>query len=317
MSVMHAVEFTILKTKTTSFESYYKPIGYLVPYSDSGDAQFNEEDISFIKDSKYFDYEDKRRLCSGVIDGINNTDFEGVIFVAPLYSDYPNLGVHNTDMYIYGTLVECTFDEEDGCGKITIIVEDIEEGYSPYVVVGEKLNIMLRSEYLYDIEDALDEMKIGSRYFLRCYKDNSSDIKTRKQFFLGWLLMKPLDTENSILFIEVMPKERIDLSSSLYTNILNDIEILRENMNTMMFESTKDMKSITDFHDSARMYRLLTGRLLTMDDYINKNPVCVIPDELGNYRNLTIGDKITVNMRNIYDSSVDILPYITDEQVKK
>ena len=100
-----------------------------------------------------------------MLGGKRNTDFEGA-YVAPLLNDYPYIGFHNTDTYVYGTLVESAYDDQDGRGKMTFIVDEIEEGYSPYVaayeVTGDKINILLIPELFDEIEDIVNEMKIGT-----------------------------------------------------------------------------------------------------------------------------------------------------------
>jgi len=233
MIVMHAIEFAILKTETINLEDYYKPIGYIASDDDTEDIRLQKGDIDQLKNNKYFDFEDKRRLCSGVFDGITNIDYRGAC-VAPLLNDFPLNGFHNTDMYIYGTLMDVSYDEENGYGRITILPDAIEEGYSLYIdyyiELKEKLNILLIPELFDDIEEIIDGMTVGSRYFFLCYDDWSYDIKTYESFFTGYYLMKPLDAESDILFYEVSPGEQIDLDLSFNANIHNDIYVLRKHM---------------------------------------------------------------------------------------
>lgn len=315
MIVIHAVEYSILKSETQDLELYYKPIGYLEPTQESHNISYKTDDIDFIRYSDYFDYEDKRRLCAGILDDIKNDEYAG-IYDDRLVNNEFNQGIHVTDMYLYGTLIRNEYDERLGCVKIAIIVDDIETGYSENVTIGERLDIQLRPEFTNSIENTLADMEIGTRYFILCYKDNSYDQQTYMPLFVNWLLIKPLDSNNQLFYIEVPPGENIDFSLDSNKELNNKIEILKENQSMVKMESTIDMKCIPDFHDSAKLYRITSGRLLTIDDSENANAVCVIPQSLAYRRELKVGDSIGITLRNIFDSPNKYEHvFISDEQI--
>lgn len=56
------------------------------------------------------------------------------------------------------------------------------------------------------------------------------------------------------------------------------------------------MARLPNFEDR---YVLSEGRLLTLEDDAQQNPVCVIRQELAEKRNIKIGDKIEISLKDI------------------
>lgn len=99
----------------------------------------------------------------------------------------------------------------------------------------------------------------------------------------------------------------VNTASPEYNDILAqiapDIEIMRHNLSSMLVIGTQNMENIPRMSDT-RSARLATGALipggrwLTYDDYINQNPVVVVPMHIATRRGMRVGDTLTIDLQN-------------------
>lgn len=309
---MRTVEYILVQRETARLGSYYRAIGTLQSASaeDSGYAA----GANLIADSKYMELEDRRRFCSGVLQGLYNADIDGN--TSNGYEEGPyDFGVHVSDVFVYGEMLTLPLPQKIGGNgglggkeyeayQFQLRVDRVEAGYPEYVSEGKTITLY----YIAGEEagDALEGLQVGSRYFFRAFYD--ADIYNGRGNPSENLIIKPLDGADC-WFLPVKLGEEVDWESPEWTGLQEELELVRENQSAMAVVGTKDMSAMPQFQQVSKTYYLADGRWLNQDDDRNARRVCVVHQEFANYRGLSVGDTITLTLR---DFDLTYLGYILD-----
>jgi hypothetical protein len=111
------------------------------------------------------------------------------------------------------------------------------------------------------------------------------------------LILQPLNPAEDIFLYPVGEQGQVE-DGLVLERTSEEIEVLHNNIHTIFLRPTKDltMNPITSPIGLTSVY-LLEGRFIDSMDNIEENPVAVIRGEFANIRGLTIGDTLTVTMR--------------------
>lgn len=314
--ISNAAQYIIVRQETERLGGYYRAIGSLyfaselfmetepddLDASEASDTDPIANAYELIENSDYFGFADARRNTTAVLDGIYNADIDGRMSDTQ-WSMYPEeqvqpLGLHLSDIYFYGTLNniwQYQGDSEDYCMYFT--VDYVEEGYPEYLEAGNIVWLYFPSMLQEFAEAELAGMEPGLRYFVK------GQIDTDRLGRLGAaiLTMRPLmDDDERLWFLPVAEGEYVDLAAPALTEIRGDLEVARENMRTMQVVATKDMSAIPAFQEVVQEFYVREGRLLTREDDLNANRVCVVHNRFLTMRGLSVGDTITLKFRDLY-----------------
>ena len=296
---MRAVEYVLIQRETGRLGTYYRSIGSL--QSTNPEENNYAAGANLIADSKYMGMEDRRRFCSGVLQGLYNADIDGD--TSDGYEEEPyDFGVHNSDVFVYGEMLTSPFfqkiggraEEEYEAYKFQFRVDRVEAGYPEYVSEGKTITLY----YITDGEDtggALEGLQVGSRYFLRAFYDG--DIYHVQGNPSENLIIKPLDG-GSLWFLPVEPGEEVNWKAPELAGLHEELELVRENQSAMSVVGTKDLSAMPAMQQTSKTYYLADGRWLDQEDDRSARKVCVVHQEFANYRGLAVGDTITLTLRD-------------------
>jgi len=108
------------------------------------------------------------------------------------------------------------------------------------------------------------------------------------------------DSSDMVFYVDGADETAI--AEMLYI-LQDEFALITENLSSVTVVGTKDMTAMPRFMD-GQITRLLdtplspAGRLLTYEDYLSSNPVAVIPASFAIRRNISIGDSITITLRD-------------------
>ncbi|WP_066718717.1 FtsX-like permease family protein [Clostridium sp. Marseille-P299] len=291
--VSRAVEYFVINQEVERISAYYRAIATL----HTQDTDDVTNGISIVKDSKYVAFDDNWRMSTGVLQGLYNPDIDGTS------SDYPgspvsSVGLNVSDILIYGTIdskeiLEIPSDLHrltETQYQVNFKVDYVEAGYPERVRVGQLVTLSLDDESEEVAKELYESLNQGVRYFLRAYYNPDS-----KEFRL-----KPIIGE--LWAFPVQAGETIDFSSDEWADFANEVAVLKENQSTMLVVGLKDMSAqpmVQPTYSKEGRYYLVDGRWLNMEDNNNANRVCMVRQEFAQLRGLSVGDRITLTMREL------------------
>ena len=300
---VRVVEYVLIQRETGRLGDYYRAIGTL---QSANSEEYNDvAGADLIAKSKYVGLEDRRRCCSGVLQGMYNGDTHGEMSDGYEKSEY-DVGVHNSDVFVYGKLLSTpalfkiggwATGEEHEAYQFKFQVDQVEAGYPENVSEGKTVTLYWITDGK-DISSILEELHVGDRYFLKAFYD------ARTTNMLQWdtpsenLIVKPLN-DSGLWFLPVEPGESVNLESPELDGLREELELLRENLSAMLVVGTKDMSAMPNVQQVSKTYYLAEGRWLDRNDDRNTRMVCVVHQEFANFRGLSVGDTITLTLRNL------------------
>lgn len=273
-------EYGAVSAQVDTLNDYYRPIGTLV--SSNWDVRAG---MDLVASSPYVDFLDTRRYASGVLDGIYNADIDGSS------SDHEgsaaSFGVNTSEILSWVTLLDKTYEEQEGSYLYTFRIADPLYGYPERAFQGMALQIWHEDagEEAFPAEDAT--LTPGETYLIRCYYyDNVRDASPyhlRRADPNGkWFLT---ETEGEALLPILLADE--------------DVALQEMNRHTMQVVSTADMRKMPNVQESSHSYYLEEGRWLDAEDQALANPVCVVHVGFAQLRGLSLGDEITLTLRDL------------------
>ncbi|MCL2169674.1 MAG: hypothetical protein FWB74_06595 [Defluviitaleaceae bacterium] len=108
------------------------------------------------------------------------------------------------------------------------------------------------------------------------------------------------DTEGLVFTANTRNEEEM---TYVYSRIQEDIDLAHDNLSSMMVIGTMGMEMMPRFQDplSGRLLDttpLMTGgRFINHEDYLNANPVAVVPVQMATRRGLRVGEEFTITLR--------------------
>ncbi len=310
--ISRCVEYLVVNRETDRLAGYYRAIGSLETIeTDSYDVS---EGVALISKSKYVAFDDYRRLCSGVLQGIYNADLDGFMSdhaydshrVDRSLPAYPPRGLYISDVLVYGELLSKAYVPQIAIRPdeyhLVLQVDQVVAGYPEYVQENSRIRVRWLVDDPKEMAAVYDSLQVGKRYFLRAYYNPTFNKtigrKIRWENASEHLALRPLN-ESGLWFLPVQQGEAVDFSDPVLAELGKLLRITEENRHTMRVFGTRDMSAIPYMQETAREYYLAEGRWLDRQDDISGNRVCVVHRDFAEIRGLAVGDTITLKLRDL------------------
>lgn len=297
--ISSVTQFVIVNRETSRIGAYYKSIGTIQPLDE--DNYYIDEAQKIISGDPMIDYEDNRRDCLGIIEGLYNPDIR----------QHEDLSYDKDNDYTK-FIGDCIFTAKvnkvykapsaesiyDGLG-ISITIKDRLAGFPDYIIEDIQSAIAVSAKSLStgekikyinnNVIDDLLSLETGKIYLFRTYRDDGiSKVFT---------MIKPLYTDGT-LYEKLDDNGYIDWKNPKWSMLKEDMDVLNENIQSYMVTATRNMTAMPITQESMKTYYLKEGRWINQDDNIKQNCVCVINEDFANLRNISIGDKLEIQMRD-------------------
>lgn len=225
--ISRAVGYLVVTREMDRLGGYYRAIGHLeminplITHSstdltdDEVELMENEPEtyedympagVALVANSQYVAFEDRRRYCPGILQGVHNADVDGYSSMSP--SAY----IRISDVLVYGELrskysAPYASDRLDEY-HLMVNVDQVEAGYPEYVQKGSNIRLRWLVEDASEVAALFDSLQVGRRYLFRGYYNNGLDATYRKT--LKWedapnnLILKSLN-DAGLWFLPVEP----------------------------------------------------------------------------------------------------------------
>lgn len=301
-------EYLLISQEQEQLATYYRSIGTPVALPSSSKRASRDELMDYLEQSPYVAYTDRRVYTSGVIqDGYQNANFKPRTSTW-IPSDLVNFDrILPWDVYFYGIYTGNEFDApmEKGQSAFPFTVDEVLAGYPEIITPG--MSVSLWVDWGTFTGDPTKLQK-GGRYLLCASRRYISIDYTRltNPFDFSWLSLGA--KEGWYLSAE----ENLDLSLPEYADLANKIQQCHDNSCALHITATSDMSimpAVLSSDDTGNRYLLANGRWLNHEDDLAGNRVIVIHQGLANARGLSVGDTITLKLRDIRYLDTDVNKY--------
>ena len=312
------VEYLIVQRETARLGSYYRSIGSL-QLTDNSQNWDVTGGADLIKTSAYLAYQDRRRMSSGVMAGLYNSDYDG----SNSENSGPNAdlfkGITTNNFWFYGRLqtrkeIRPTFGVDPNMAgyALTFDVDEVVSGYPERVQPGQPLTLLFLIE---DHEDALpviEALQEGQRYFIRGWFDLYFTPNPSWENADSNLQIRSLDGDG-LWYLPLEGNATVDWSDPALSAAKNELDIAEQNQHALSILTSADMSAMPDTQPSSHLYYLLDGRWLNHEDDLQGRKAIVIQTDFAQRRGLRIGDSITMNLRGLKQPGIHA-GYITGDE---
>ncbi|MTI95975.1 MAG: hypothetical protein FH749_10910 [Firmicutes bacterium] len=282
--IARAVEYLVVDREIDRLAGYFRTIGYL-----EGAGQWDDlsEGAELVAESQYVALEDRRRHCSGVLQGLYNAHVGGG----------PDMSLFNNIVVAYGELrskSQISTESTEPTGYIlTFQVDQVLAGYPEHIREGSRIQVdWLSEDYGDGLETAYASLEVGERYLLTAwYRSELSHEPSN-------LVLRPLN-DNGLWLLPVVPGTDAAFSDPALVGLGEEITAIRENQRALHVIGTKDMGVMPAVQESAREFYLTQGRWLDRTDDIEGCRVAVVHQDFAELRGLALGDSLTLELRNL------------------
>ena len=294
--VSRSVEYIILSREMNRIEEFYRTIGTLVPIDPLTHNNVYAA-AQLISGCRFIGFEDRRTITQGVMDGIHNT-----------MHNFHTMGGHPFQrgqqpfaykgLYPFDTImtveVERVFTRmvvrpgETAVSEtrtMTVRPREILFGYHQFNTIGGR---QYQAEFTIDEHGnaAVDHLQSGDTLLVRAIRHCSDPTSLMIDFF-------PL--YDDVYFVNVRDADAL---AAVWAAMASDIAVLEENTQMLMLTGTRDMTALPLVQSGV--YQRFQGRFLNYDDYLNANPVIVIPQRMDSTRpEARVGQTITLTLRDM------------------
>ena len=309
--VSRAVEYLVVNRETDRLAGYYRSVGSLDVVTPGADVS---QAVELVSKSQYVAFEERRRYCSGVLQGVYNADVDGNFSADFLRSDVVFYGKVVSKNYLPRTK---NYHVEEY--QFTFAVDKVLVGYPEYVREGGDVNLgyfpgrtgldIYVPENLDELRTAYDSFEIGQRYLVRARFDPDCQELyqiLRRDSSATVLTIQPL-VQGGIWAREVEPGSYLDLADPALSGLPRELAVLEENQHAMSVYSTADMSAMPLAQEASRFLYLTEGRWLDSDDNFGGRRVCAVHNDFAVRRGLSVGDTITLELRNLKNPNVGII----------
>ncbi len=302
--VSKVVEHLVVNRETDRLAGYYRSIGSLERVAaDDGNVS---QAVALVSKSQHVAMEDRRRHCSGALQGIYNPDVDG----------------NFADTFVRSDVLFCgEFVSKALLSKRTnwvaeyqfrFAVDKVLVGYPEYVQEGREVRLGYLADpmslglrhvpaYPDELKTVYDSFEIGRRYLVRARFDPDYQRFLRRQdedYSEDILMIQPL-TQSGAWFQKVDPGASADLADPTLAGLAEELAILEENQHTMSVYSTADMSAMPLAQETSRFLYLTKGRWLDSEDNLEGRRVCVVHNDFAVRRGLSVGDTMTLKLRDL------------------
>ena len=295
---MRMTEYMIVSDKIDTIARFYRSVGFLR----RADTSHVLEGADIVANSPHVAFEDRRRGAQGrLVDMVNaNVQWDGMFWEEHIgMSRYIT---SNSQTFLYGELLSITYSPRAFFPHVNLLFQ-VDHFLTGYAEHRNELNIYTIRVHYYLSEEqsgviSVGDMIVGQRYFLRTlFRYANVDPHRPEAPNVFTILHLAPGSEHELWYIPVEPGEFIDYTAYGWEWLHREIEEVRFAQSTVQLRTTADMtampaQQITPARD--RPLARARGRWINHDDYLNANPVVVVHDMFLWYRDLEIGDTITI-----------------------
>ncbi len=312
-----AAEYLLLRQETDRLGGYYKAIGKISRLRDAStaDTASFEETKEFLENDPRVAHTNWSWWLSGILQDMYNADVHGFGSSDECKNNRCFTGTLLGISELSGNLMYSSFPYDDWGRNLNLVCYFRQErslaGPSELVWEGNIVKVYVSKD---DAPAVLDMLTVGEQYLIRgeamrepqyvddVFDDKDNRFKQKLAFSKGWELYAALPlASGGPLFYPVPESGEIDWSDPVLDGAEEEIELCREEQGAMLVVATRDMESMKDTQPDEWIY-LVDGRWLNYEDNAGQNRVCVIHDEMAKVRGLSIGDTITLKLRNLTDN---------------
>jgi len=292
--VARVVEFRILSAEMNRLAGFYRTIGSLVPINPTTHNNVYEA-AQLISGSPFVAAEDRRAIVQGVMDGVRSA-------VTEFYTVGGNSLEPGENPFAYKDLHP--FD--------SFMVIEIERSFRRYAFITGTQDIFETHTLAFNIVETLhghEQFRVGQRVMADFRVDENGNsiadhLRTRGQYLIRATNPNSRDFRlaadifpiiDGIYFVSMNDEEML---AHVWEALADELTVLHENSHMLMLTGTRDMTALPFIQNGV--YERFQGRLLTYDDYINANPVIVIPQWMeGRRAAARVGETITITLRDM------------------
>jgi len=304
--VSRAVEYIILNREINRIEEFYRTVGTLIPI----DPQIINNvypAAEIIGNSPFVEFEDRRTLTQGVMHDIFNIVGGSHVITGDIlgsgHQPFSYKGLYPFDNLIIVEMAEfftrqvrSPIDE-----SITFLVS--ASLYPQQVLHGRQ---QFSSGRPVRLEFELDEhgyapfgafLEMGNHYMARVVTGR-----------FGSAFFFPV--YDDVYFVCMQDETAVEKAMAA---IAYELPIAYENKHMLMLTGTKDMTALP-FVQSG-VYERFQGRFITYQDYLDANPVIVIPQPMDSANTATrVGQTLTLTLRDMrtFESGAEMTPEILE-----
>ena len=312
--VVRAVEYIVIHDRITEISGFFQNIGELT-HREGATADVSQA-IEFIADSPYIQFYDRRRGFEGNLVGMHNAFIEGSrlwraswiseymaddLYFRPYIDLIPQFeipGLVSGDSFFYGKLLDIVhvYTPPFGLGNIgfyphKILYVEVDHalvGYPDRLFEGQVLR--LRMDFPEEWDSPLEDMQIGQRYFLWGKFYFFLDIMQLDSRTITKFIQ---ELDENIWYVNVQPGETVDTAE---LGLCDKLDYVRHVQSAVFLRTSKDMTAMPTVQEGEDLLRLMEGRFINHDDYLNSRPVVVVHRRFADMRNVRIGDTITIDI---------------------
>ena len=307
--VSRGVEYLLIKQETVRLEGYYHSTGTLtassgVLYKDARGAAAYLESNPLVESVNIYNY----------VSGVIQEDIQSA-----------NTGSHYGEaskyFAFYGTLTK--WDQK----QFHFLADEVIEGFPEVIKSGREIvlnrtsgTLADRYQRYYDImrdyyvdtlltgdpqdpDAAYDHLEQGQRYLVVGYYDeNEAPGMCNVMYHSGddtyttyAIYSHPLTDS----FFYPVPEGEADWSDSRLSVIRRHLDLIHEEQRALNVIPIQDMEVLPITKNQEAGLYLTEGRWITGEDSAQKNPVCVITSAFASCRDLKLGDRLTIRLRDI------------------
>ena len=269
-------EYLLIKQETERLEGYYRAIGTLegTPWTDTRQAAAYLEQNPLVQAVNTFNY------TSGVIeDDICNADTE--TWFQDIYK-----------MYFYGTLLQKDSYE------YVFRIDTVLAGMPEYIQVGDLVRIFPQTSG-WGGEEAANLPKIGERYLdASHYHSYNASIEELPGGARG-VRVEAMPLTEGCYFYSVPAEGEADWSAPALQGVERQIRYVRDQQHSLNIIPLQDMSALPMVQEDEPDIYLTDGRWLNGGDDAAGSRVCVVNANFASLRNLSLGDTLTIRLRDI------------------
>jgi hypothetical protein len=334
-----AFEGLIVDKEIRRIEAGYHSVGRIVPNSP---LEWSIEEVqSLLQESSYVSYTDNMRVIQGVMEGVFTPDIGGItpyvnsmfVYGTLIEKEHFSAEEHFAGEFPENYDILFPMLPHMDLYVFTVLIDEVVASMPEYVSTGEELRFAL-IDYRQEKYHVYEQAEIGQHYFLSGqFSVNLNRMEANietiigysvvlpsvtrlplldgfEPMFLRWytLVLQPLNQAEDIFLYPVGEHEQVE-DGLVLERTLEEIEVLHNNIHTIFLRPTKDLaiNPVTSPIGLSTVY-LQEGRFIDWMDNIEENPVAVIRAEFASVRELTIGDTLTVTMRESPFATEFMLP---------
>ena len=316
--VLRGIEFVAVRSQIHAVAQTYQSIVSFHPtegfFGDISTA------IPIIEQSPYVRFIDDRRPAQAFLTDMTNSDFVGPM------SWSPEAGRTSTEVLFYGTWESVS---ELWAGNPFFFpglasvnsgfvhrfhVDEVLMGFEEHILPGTVINVWhplsQGSRAIYEEQSALT----GQQMLVRAYRpglvDGWGQLVNANRGIPEPLILSALnlgEEGQEPLYLKILPSGETSLDFDAFPETSHLPQLILEtqiNQRQIMLQGVSDIQLLPIMQGISPGLRMINGRMLTREDYLEQRPVAMIAASFAQARDLSVGDTISVRVptQQAYDN---------------